>query len=575
MRRLITFFAAVFMLQTITIAQTLDYTPKYPFPVLDIKNIYYTANFGELRASHFHAGVDIKTEEVEGKRIISVDDGYVSRISHQSSGYGLALYVTHKDGTTAVYAHLQRFKDEISDYVDGERRRQKLHNINIYPPMNMFPVKKGEVIALSGNTGSSGGPHLHFEVRDAAQRPLNPLLNRMLEAYDNLPPRLTKLHYIQVDTLAGVPHHSAIKSYSLTSSDGKNYSINTPEGAIAIGEKGYFSIEGVDIKNGVSNIFALTKVDGYIDDEHYFSYIMDGFSFERTRYRNGVAHYQLKDKSRYEVIRLAQIEGSTKEHYYRMINSGVIRSTPDSLRHLRITVEDDMGNTSTLKVNLKAEAQNFEATAPPLSEPVYYNRNYSFKGDGLSVYIPKGSLYESDYFTYKKDSASSRPKLSSLSDIYTVMERTTPLHSYITVSIQAEDIPEYLQSKCAIATTTKSGATLYLGGEWKNGAVTAKVRTLGDYFIVTDTAPPVIRSRFKSGANLSGYNYVSFNISDNLSGTRSYNATLDGEWIPLELTGRVLRYNFREEVDGEHHQIVITATDSCDNTTTHTYNFTR
>ncbi len=574
MKRGLTLLIVLISAQSLMLAQNLGFEPKYIFPVEGVEPLY-SANFGELRAAHFHSGVDIKTEGVEGKRVISVDDGYVSRIAHQSSGYGLALYITHKDGTTAVYAHLQRFKKEIDNYVDSERRRQKLNNINLYPSADKFPIKKGELIALSGNTGSSGGPHLHFEVRDANQRPMNPLLNRMLAVRDNLAPTLARLHYIEVDTLAGIVHHSKVKSYNLVRNGGNRYRIEGANNTISVGAKGYFAVEGVDIKCDVTNIFALTKVDGYIDGEPFFSYLMDGFAFDGTRYRHGVTQYQLKDGNRNEVIRLAQAEGSTKEHYSTMVESGVIRTEPNEVRELKIVVEDDMGNASTVEVTLKGAANSFTAPTQVEGEPIYYNQDFSFRGDGLAVSIPKGSLYESCYFTYTKEDASIRPALHSLSEVYTVMDRTLPLHSYINVSVRVDSLPTGMESKCGIATTTKSGNRLFLGGSYSDGVVSARVRNLGDYFVIVDNTPPVIRSRFKSGGNLSGYNYVSFDLSDDLSGTRSYSATLDGVWIPLELTGGVLRYNFREAVDGKAHQIIITATDSCNNTATHTYNFTR
>ncbi len=551
-----------------------NYKPKYAFPVEGVP-VLYTANFGELRASHFHAGVDIKTDGVEGKNIISVDDGYVSRIAYSAYGYGLALYIAHKDGTTAVYAHMQRFRDDINEYVDKERRRLKQSNVNLYPPASMFLVKQGEVIGLSGNTGSSGGPHLHFEIRESAsQRPTNPLLNRMLAANDNIAPTLAKLHYIEVDTLSGVVQHAPTKSYSLTKGEDGAYVVDTQDSLIWVGRKGYFVIEGVDRKNGVSNIYALTKVDGYIDQKHYFSYLMDGFSFSNTRYRNGVTHYTLKESNRNEVIRLAQMQGSTKEHYGVMVNNGLIYVNEGQQRQLRIDVEDDMGNCSSVSVVLKGAKASFTAK-PQSGEPVYYNRDYSFRGEGIAVSIPKGSLYESTYFHYKRDSSSTLPSIKSLSDIYTVMERTTPLHSYINVSIAVDSIPANLRSKCGVATTTSSGKPLFIGGEYKNGVITARTRSLGAFFIMADTVAPYIRSRFKSDADLKDYDYVSFDISDNLSGTREYNATLDGEWIPLDLKGGVLRYNFREKVDGEPHKIVITAVDGCGNVKHYTYNFTR
>ncbi len=180
----------------------------YIFPLRDVAGLY-SANFGEMRPNHFHSGIDIKTDGVTGKPVLATADGYISRIAVTPGGYGRAIYITHPNGTTSVYGHLSKFRDDIEKYVHEERYRTRRNSINLYPPADRFPLKQGEQFAWSGNTGSSAGPHLHFEIRDSrTQRTLNTISSGVIRTRDDIPPRLVKLYYVEVDSVRGVPVHA-------------------------------------------------------------------------------------------------------------------------------------------------------------------------------------------------------------------------------------------------------------------------------------------------------------------------------------------------------------------------------
>ena len=168
-------------------AQTLN-PDNYEYPVRNVAGLC-SSNFGEMRPDHFHSGVDIKTDGVEGKPVVAVADGYISRIVVQPSGYGQALYVTHPDGTTSVYGHLSRFRSDIDSLVRTERYRRQRNSVDIFFNEEEYPVRRGETIALSGNTGNSFGPHLHFEIRETAtQRTLNLIAQGVIRVADTQKP---------------------------------------------------------------------------------------------------------------------------------------------------------------------------------------------------------------------------------------------------------------------------------------------------------------------------------------------------------------------------------------------------
>lgn len=185
-----------------------------------------SANFAETRTNHLHSGVDIKTGGVEGKPIYAAADGYITRIGIAPRGFGRVLYINHPNGTTTVYAHMQRFTPEIEKYVTAQRYKQRKHAIDLYLNEQTFPVTKGQLIGYSGNSGSSSGPHLHYEVRDAAtQNPINPITRRVVTMQDNIAPTIVRLHYIEVDTVRGVPLNAKPRAVEVAKRGGNRYTL--------------------------------------------------------------------------------------------------------------------------------------------------------------------------------------------------------------------------------------------------------------------------------------------------------------------------------------------------------------
>ena len=123
-------------------------------------SLIVAGNFGEVRSNHFHTGIDFKTQGVIGKNIYAIGDGYVSRIGYSHYGYGKVLYVSHPEGYTSVYAHLSTFKSPISTFVKNHQYEIQEETFTVYLDSGEIQVKKGQIIALSGNSGSSFAPQV-------------------------------------------------------------------------------------------------------------------------------------------------------------------------------------------------------------------------------------------------------------------------------------------------------------------------------------------------------------------------------------------------------------------------------
>lgn len=551
-------------------AQKLD-PAYYDYPLRNVAG-YYSANFGEMRPNHFHAGTDFKTDGVEGKPVVAVADGYVSRVSQSPTGYGLALYVTHPNGTTSVYGHLSRFRKDIADFVFSERHRLKQSRVDLYCQADQFPVKRGEEIARSGNTGSSQGPHLHFEIRDVkTQKTLNIISQGIVTPKDDISPYIMKVHYVEVDTVRGVPCHSKLATYAVHKADANTYH-TAQKSPIKVGRKGYFIVETSDRKNDVANTYGVYNMVAKLDGKAIFEYRNDGFPFDLSRYCNAVSHYPIQRRSRNEVMRAAMLQGGTKYFYPTLVNRGVVTTAEGEERKMEFVITDDCGNTSTLAFDIVGKSNDacFKGEVAEDAIIVEYNRDFAHKVDDvLSVVIAKGSLYESIALDIERSDVAIKADstIKVLSPAYRIHDDNTPLHKSIGL-VFTQDVEERLQPYTVMASVSSGGYLYYSGGRYRHNRLTARTSSFGTFCLVADMTPPTIRPQFEDGQDCRGRDRIAFRLSDNFSGVSSYNVYIDGKWVAIDYARSRAWVNLKAEgiSGGKSHNIEIVVKDACGNT---------
>ena len=427
---------------------------RYRFPVRNVAGLY-SANFGEMRPNHFHSGVDIKTDGVTGKPVVAAADGYVVRIAVSPGGYGRALYIAHPDGTTTVYGHLERFRTDIESYLRYKRYEQGRSNVDFTCKPSLFPVRAGDTVALSGNSGMSFGPHLHFEVRRSSdQRTLNTLAAKLLPVRDRIAPRIMRLHYVEVDSLGDVPVHSRPRTFDVVRRSEGDYALRQTQ-PVAVGRRGYFIVECSDRKDEVYNTFGIYRLTEEVDGEVRYEYRMDGFLFGDTRYCNAVSYYPMQLSSRNEVIRLTQPAGCPDRFFTTMKNRALLTTPAGRRQEVRITAEDDCGNRSVLAFTVegKADERSFRAPACDSLPVVRHDRDFHREGDGVRIEIPAGTLYESCFYT-QRPYDEPQPKDSTLlflSRGVEILDVRLPMHRYATLWIDATQVPPELRRHAVLA----------------------------------------------------------------------------------------------------------------------------
>ncbi len=535
----------------------------YIYPVEGVERLY-SANFGELRPNHFHSGVDIKTNGVEGKRVVAVADGYVSRIGLSPYGYGLALYIAHPNGTTSVYGHLSRLRDDINNYLQAERYRTKQNSISLFPEAGKFPVKQGDLVAYSGNSGSSMGPHLHYEIRESAlQKPINLFARGIIKPRDSRHPLIFRVHYIEVDSVAGVAYPAPRASYEAQQVAEGKYELVADSNEIAVGRKGYFIVEMSDRKDDVTNTFGIYRCEAAVDGDTYLKYQMDGFTFDCTRYVNVVSCYDLRRNSRNEILRMVRPECGTSLYYHIIKNRGLVMCDEGQQRAMTITATDDCELSSVLSFKIKGRKESFTAQVDSTKRVVRAQKPFYHTQDGLRVSIPARTLYESVPFECQEVTHRgevTNPSVSVVSPIYKILDESIPLHTSMNISI-AVTLPAEQQSKATIAKIGTSGKAFYVGGKYESGRVNVNSRSAGEYLVVVDSEPPLVRPHFADGADLSSRSSLSIAVSDNFSGLSSYNAYIDGDWVALDYRGGVATHHFTSKPTGTEHTLRVMAVD--------------
>jgi len=551
-------------------AQQIFSANKYPITdfrqPLDITPPALAGSFGEIRGNHFHSGIDFRTNQREGYPVYAVADGYISRLRVQNSGFGQALYINHPNGYTTVYGHLQRFSPKIARVVKNLEYEKKSFEIDEFPDATLIPVRKGEIIAWSGNRGSSGGPHLHFEIRDTkTEETINPQFFG-INIPDNIPP---VIHGLYVYRLNGKTFNEFTpkQAISIIGTSG-NYKSTAP--VSLSGEVG-FGIVVTDRHNGASGTNGVYSIQLELDGKMIYTSALERFSFENSKAINSHIDYPTYLNTKRSIQKSFVDPGNPLKIYSGLVNSGRINFNDGATHQLRYIITDSKGNSSTLPFTVTA------GTAPPAAPVISaglnfpYNKASEFNSDEIKVVIPQGTLYNDLNFVYKK---LPKPVGNAYSAIHQIHNRFTPLHIGFNLWIKADALPENLRDKALIVSTGGSSQ----GGSFDNGYIKATPKNFGSFYIAVDTiAPRIFPTNIADGKSMAGLSKMTFKISDNLSGIKNFNGYIDGKWVLMEFDTKTatLWHSFDDRTKSGKHTFELVVTDGKDNVKRYAISFFR
>ncbi|MGI9548043.1 MAG: M23 family metallopeptidase [Flavobacteriaceae bacterium] len=534
-------------------------------PPLDVP-IILAGTFGELRSNHFHSGIDIKTQQRQGLPVFAIADGVVTRIKVSVWGYGKVLYLAHPNGHTSVYAHLQKFSPEIEAYIKRIQYERRTYEVEVFPDFGQLSVKKEDLIAYSGNTGGSSGPHLHFEIRNSlSEKPTNPLLYG-LEVRDATNPTLTEVYAYPLSKNSQVNQSQEKVQIKFNRQADGTYLADKVYGLGSIGF-GVITYDRQDLAANKNGVFSIRQT---VNGKVYSEFDFESFSFRETRYINTLIDYDHFSKSRQRIQKCFKTPGNYLGIYNSLYNDGKIEVGEGLTYNVRIDIADLEGNT--LELFIPVEGKKQEVVQPRNNKPtenfLIASKPNNYKLGTSTIYFPANTFYEDFYID-----------LAHSSDTVQIHNNSVPAHRKFTVSFDMNAYPNKDRTKMFIARLDKYGKPSYMSTYKRDSNFTTRTRSLGTYTLAMDTIPPKIRAKnFKNRQWLTNYRYLSIQISDDLSGISTYKATLNGSWILMEYEPKTstLTYNFDDKIlDQKQCELKVVVTDNVGNTTTFESSFYR
>lgn len=559
-----------------SIIQSQSYPQGYFRSPLDIPH-QASGTFGELRSTHFHAGDDYRTQQRVGLQLYAVAEGYISRLRVQAGGGGHSLYITHPNGYTSVYLHMDRFAPAYAERIKAEQYRLQRFDVNLELGPDEFPVRQGDRIGLAGNTGSSQGPHLHFEIRDTeTQDPINPQLFG-LHFPDKTPPLIQGITVYDLGTQV-FNEHTPRRTFKPVSGGGSGQYRLDRSDPIRVNGRFGVGIQTIDRHDGSNFSMGVYSIELLLDGSPVSTVVFEKLSFSTSGSIHSYTDYPHFVRNRTRIQKSFKDPNNPINIFYHLQGDGSIDLSADmsgttGVRNLTYRVRDVHGNTSVLSF-------------PVVNDPSYqperirqagtvwfrYGQENRYEADNLQIHLEENTLYDDLYFSY---SQGSRPE-NGFSLMQHVHNNLTPLARSYHLRIRAdESLPEHLQSKALIVNSRGSS----VGGDYdEDGFVSTRTSSLGSFYVTVDTVPPVIRPQnISPGRNMAGQSRIRFQISDNLSGIASFNAYLNGEWVLMEYDpkNRALWHTLENNLRKGRHTFRLEVRDGKGNESIYEAHFTR
>lgn len=534
--------------------------------------LYLSGNFGELRSGHFHGGVDFKTQETIDHPIHCIADGHISRVTVSNGGYGNGMYITHDNGYTSVYGHLNAFLPAIAQRIRDYQYEHETYVCDLTFGPDEFPVTEGEIVAMSGNTGYSFGPHLHMELRlTDTDEPVDPLAFYRNRIPDDVAPSASALMAYAdegrgyVGCAVGQPAEYRGRKAILPLRNGV---VQGTDGKVAFTVWGRIgcAIAAYDYMTDTHNYYGVRSVRLYVDDRLVSESTVDRFSFDENRMLDSWIDYEERLATGRWFMRSTVAERNT----LRMLHAGRDRGwiTVDEERDYRCRYElrDIYGNLHTVRFTLRGQRRELE---PQMKNYFYYleaGKSHAISWKGLTLWLPEDALYD-DLLLSDQPTAGALDEGGQVELVHGV----TPLKEDAELRIALPATARGDRSKYYIAEVSK-GNTLYRGGHYEYGWLKTTVSRLGTYTLCADTVPPRILPKGEERWGTTGI--VSFGLTDEHTGIKSYRGTVDGEWKLFRFNSKDMKLwcDLRAEgITAGRHRVEVTVTDLRDNVTTASY----